>query len=114
MPVQAVTRVGWESVRRGSRMAMRAAALGSMQAIFWCVRSSAMSAADWHSLPVPAVVGLAIKRLQPLGIWCRDLATHAQSSDECCTADVQRQIAGARTFQPAARLRAGAVWFFRN
>ncbi len=39
---------------------MAAAALGSRHAIFWCVSSSAMSAALWHSLPVPAVVGIAM------------------------------------------------------
>ena len=41
-------------------MATRAAAFGSPQAIFWCVVSSEISAKDWHSLPVPAVVGMAM------------------------------------------------------
>ena len=44
-PVQAATRSGMETVSAGSRMATRAAAFGSRQAIFWCVVSSAMSAA---------------------------------------------------------------------
>ena len=35
---------GWEAVSVGSRMATRAAALGSPQAIFICVSASAMSA----------------------------------------------------------------------
>src|SRR5260221_3090150 len=59
MPVQAVTRAGWESVNLGSRIATRAAAFGSPHAIFWCVFSSAMRAEDWHSLPVPAAGGNA-------------------------------------------------------
>ena len=60
MPVHAVTRGGCETVSSGSRMAARAAAFGSPQAIFWCVSSSEMSAKLWHSLPVPAVVGTQI------------------------------------------------------
>src|SRR5215831_3019791 len=60
IPVDAVTRGGCESVKTGSRMAMRAAAFVSRQAIFWCVCSSAIKVADWHSLPVPAVVGIAM------------------------------------------------------
>ena len=39
---------------------MRNAALRSPQAIFMWVCSSAMSANDWASLPVPAVVGTPI------------------------------------------------------
>ena len=59
-PVKAVTRRGCDTVRAGSSRAMRAAAFGSRQAILWWVASSAMSAALWHSLPVPAVVGMAM------------------------------------------------------
>jgi len=60
MPVQAVTRGGWETVNSGSRMATFAEAFGSPHAIFMCVSSSEISAKDWHSLPVPAVVGTAM------------------------------------------------------
>ena len=45
--------------RQGVAVA-RAAAFGSRQAILWWVASSAMRAALWHSLPVPAVVGMAM------------------------------------------------------
>ena len=61
MPLQAVTRAGWERVSAGSSRAMRAAALGSPQAIFWWVCSSVIRAKDWHSLPVPPVVGMAMQ-----------------------------------------------------
>ncbi len=60
MPVAAVTEGGMLTVRSGSRMAARQAAFLSPQAIFMCVLASAISAYDWASLPVPAVVGTAI------------------------------------------------------
>lgn len=60
MPVQAVTLRGCERVSSGSRMAIFAAALGSPQAILLWVSISEISANDWHSLPVPAVVGITI------------------------------------------------------
>ena len=60
MPVSAVTRRGCVTVSAGSSTATAGAALGSPHAIFWCVAASAMRANDWHSLPVPAVVGTAI------------------------------------------------------
>ena len=46
MPLHAATRGGWERVSNGSRMAMRGAALGSPQAIFWRVFTSAIRAKD--------------------------------------------------------------------
>src|SRR5216117_1786012 len=46
MPVCAVTSGGCDTVSAGSRIATRAAALGSRQAIFWWVCSSAIKAAD--------------------------------------------------------------------
>jgi hypothetical protein len=60
MPVHAATWRGCVTVNKGSRIATRGAAFASPQAILWCVFSSAISAKDWHSLPVPAVVGTAI------------------------------------------------------
>ena len=60
MPVAAATAGGWVSVNSGSRIATRAAALGSPQAIFKWVCGWVIRAKDWHSLPVPAVVGMAI------------------------------------------------------
>ena len=60
MPVQAVTLRGCERVSSGSRMAIFAAALGSPQAILLWVSISEISANDWHSLPVPAVVGITM------------------------------------------------------
>ena len=60
MPVAAATAGGCVSVSSGSSIAARAAALGSPQAIFTCVCGCVIRANDWHSLPVPAVVGMAI------------------------------------------------------
>ena len=56
-PEIAVTNRGCDTVSSGSRIAIRNAALGSPHAIFACVSASEMSAYDWASLPVPAVVG---------------------------------------------------------
>ena len=61
MPVAAATAGGWVSVNSGSRIATRAAAFGSPQAIFTWVWGCVIRAKDWHSLPVPAVVGMAIR-----------------------------------------------------
>ncbi len=60
MPVAAATAGGWVRVNSGSRIATLAAAFGSPQAIFACVWGCVIRANDWHSLPVPAVVGMAI------------------------------------------------------
>ena len=58
--VQAVRNLGFVTVRFGSRIAIRGAACGSPQAIFWWLSSWAISANDCISVPVPAVVGIAI------------------------------------------------------
>ena len=60
MPVNAVTNAGCDRVSSGSSIEIAGAALGSPQAIFWWVSASAMRANDWASLPVPAVVGIAM------------------------------------------------------
>ena len=59
-PVCTATESGCVSVKSGSRIAMRARALGSPQAIFSWVSSRLTRAYDWHSLPVPEVVGIAM------------------------------------------------------
>ena len=61
IPVLAATAGGWLSVSSGSSRATLAAAFTSPQAIFTCVSGWAIRANDWHSLPVPVVVGTAIK-----------------------------------------------------